>query len=313
MLKNIKNSLVSKKLISLNSHFLEMIQLYESGSFPSVSLLSGEKGIGKFTLIIHFLNYIYSKKEITNYNVEQNLINTNSFFYNSILNNSNSEVLFIKAEAGKNIKIEDIRNLKLILSKSSLSKEPRFIIIDEVEFFNDNSANALLKTLEDPGKNNYFILINNKQADLIKTISSRCLKKNIFLNKEQKKKIIDFLIVDKKITPLIDDIKDLSPGLFLLYNEFLNKYKIDSDENIYFKISKLLHAYKKEKNKALVNLSFLLIDQFFYQLVGTDRNKTFFLLNLKSSIMNYINDFILYNLNLSSVLNSIELKLKDAR
>ena len=188
MLKNIKNSLVSKKLISLNSHFLEMIQLYESGSFPSVSLLSGEKGIGKFTLIIHFLNYIYSKKEITNYNVEQNLINTNSFFYNSILNNSNSEVLFIKAEAGKNIKIEDIRNLKLILSKSSLSKEPRFIIIDEVEFFNDNSANALLKTLEDPGKNNYFILINNKQADLIKTISSRCLKKNIFLNKEQKKK-----------------------------------------------------------------------------------------------------------------------------
>ena len=188
------NPLISTKLISLNFYFNEMLNLYDTKNFPKVLLLNGTKGIGKFTLVIHFLNYIYSKSEKTPYNVRDKVINTDSIFYNSLLYQTAQDVLFIKAEENKNIKIEDIRNLKSTLSRSSLSNNPRFTIIDEVEFLNDSSVNALLKTLEEPSNNNYFILINNKQADLIKTISSRCLKSNIFLNLEQRKEVINFLI-----------------------------------------------------------------------------------------------------------------------
>ena len=38
----------------------------------------------------------------------------------------------------------------------------RFIIFDDVELFNHNSLNALLKLIEEPTKKNYFLLINNK-------------------------------------------------------------------------------------------------------------------------------------------------------
>ena len=53
----------SHKLIGLNSYFTEMVKLYELNKFPKVLLLNGRKGIGKFTLINHFLNYVFSKEE----------------------------------------------------------------------------------------------------------------------------------------------------------------------------------------------------------------------------------------------------------
>ena len=39
--------------------------------------------------------------------------------------------------------------------------------MDDVEVFNNNSLNALLKLIEEPNKNNYFLLINNETQPLI--------------------------------------------------------------------------------------------------------------------------------------------------
>ena len=216
----------STKLVSLDRFFNEMVDLYKSNKFPKSLLLNGKKGIGKFTLIMHFINYVYSKSEATKYNLKDKIININSVFYNLLLNKTTPDVIFIQAEENKNIKIEDIRSLKSILFRSSLTNNPRFIIIDEIEFLNLNSVNALLKTLEEPSTNNFFILINNQQADLIETISSRCLKKNIFLNSKQKNEIIDYFIKDKGIDNYINFQNDLSPGQFLTFNEIYLKYKI---------------------------------------------------------------------------------------
>ncbi len=303
----------SIKLISLDSYFNELVNLYESNSFPKVLLLSGKKGIGKFTLIFHFLNYVYSKKEKTKYNVEKKLINLDSIFYNSILSHTSRDVIFLEGVKGKDTKIEDVRSLKSTLSKSSLSDGPRFTIIDEVEFLNNNSANALLKTLEEPTKNNYFILINNQQTDLIKTISSRCLKNNIYLKEDQRKKIINYFIENKKMYSSIEDDVNLTPGLALRYDEIYFKYKIQVKDDIQIKLNKLLHAFKKDKNKNLINMSLFLTESFFYNLVKENVNNIDFLLTLKSTIVNKIIDFRKYNLNINSVLTEIEFKLKNAR
>ena len=60
-------------------------------------------------------------------------------------------------------------------------------------------------------------------------------------------------------------------------------------------------------------MSIFLIDQFFYSLIKENKNKIDFLLSLKLTIINKINDFIVYNLNINSVLKSIEIKLKYVR
>ena len=200
------NQPYSIKLVGLDPYFDEMVKLFDVKKFPKVLILNGKKGIGKFTLILHFINYIYSKKETTPYNIKDKVINPDSIFYNSFLNNTSQDIIFIHAEENKNIKIDDIRLLKSTLSNSSLSNNPRFTIIDEVEFLNTNSANALLKTLEEPSDNNFFLLINNQQADLLETISSRCLKNNIFLNSTQRNNIINYLTEERGIKNLIDTI-----------------------------------------------------------------------------------------------------------
>ena len=60
-------------------------------------------------------------------------------------------------------------------------------------------------------------------------------------------------------------------------------------------------------------MSIFFVDQYIYHLVKENVNNTDFLLNSKSITINKINDFVIYNLNINSVLNSIELILKNVR
>ena len=308
---NILNLSVSEKLISLDRYFEEMIDLFNTKKFPKVLLLNGKKGIGKFTLVIHFLNYIYTQNEKNKYDIKNKKIDINSSFHKKLLNQTNQDVFLIKAEENKNIKIDEIRNLKSSLSRTSLSKNSRFTIIDEVEFVNENSVNALLKILEEPSGNNFFILINNQQANLIKTISSRCLISNVFLNIIETNKVIDYLIEAKNINDLLDFNEGLTPGFFVRFNEIFLSCSLDKNDNIFININKLLKEYKKNKDKTLINLTLFLIDQFFFDLAKKNKNNLDFLLNTKLSINKNINDFIYYNLNINSVLNSIEIKLNN--
>ena len=307
---NLKHSF-SKKLVGLDTYFNEMLKLYENKKFPKVLLLCGDKGIGKFTLVAHFINYIFSKEEKIPYNVKDKIINENSSFYNLLLNKTTQDVIFVESSEKKNIKIDEIRSLKSTLANSTLSDKPRFTIIDEVEFLNVNSVNALLKTLEEPTVNNFFILINNKQADLIETISSRCLKTNVFLNPIQRNKVIDYLFKHRSITNVIDYNSSLSPGLFLKFNEIFFKYKISLDDNIFIMLSLLMTGYKKEKDKSLISLANFLIDQSFFKKIKSNENNIEFLLDTRSSIIKMIKDFVQFNLNINSVLNSIKIKLRN--
>jgi len=305
------NKLYSTKLVGLDYYLNEMINLYEAKKYPNVLLLNGKKGIGKFTLIMHFINYIFSKNETNPYNIKDKTINVESPFYNSLLNNTTQDIIFVQAEENKNIKIEDIRFLKSTITNSSLSNNPRFTIIDEVEFLNTSSVNALLKTLEEPSSNNFFILINNQQNDLIETISSRCLKNNIFLNSQQKSDVIKYLIEDRSIDNVIDSDNNLSPGLFLKFNEIYLKHKITRDDNIFTKLNTLILGYKKDKVKALISLSYFLIDHHFFHKINNNKHEIEFLLNTKSHIIETINNFVKFNLNINSVLNSIKIKLNN--
>ena len=98
--------------------------------------------------------------------------------------------------------------------------------------------------------------------------------------------------------------------MFLNFNEIYLKYKINKDDNILIKLNILINGYKKEKNKSLISLAYFLIEYSFLEKIKNNVNDIDFLLNTKSSIVKMIHDFVQFNLNISSVLNSIENKLK---
>ena len=81
-------------------------------------------------------------------------------------------------------------SLKSKLSKSSISNGKRFIILDDVETFNKNSLNALLKIIEEPSTNDYFILINNETKKSLKLLNQDVLKLRFCYQENKRTKLL---------------------------------------------------------------------------------------------------------------------------
>ena len=187
----------STVLFELTDHLNFIIKLNKSDKLPKVLMLSGKKGIGKCTLVNHFMSYIFDKE---NYNLEEKIINDKSIFYKQYTNNTFPNIVYLSANKFKNVKIEDIRNLKSLLLKSTISNNKRFIILDDIEVFNHNSLNALLKIIEEPSDSNFFLLINNNTKPLLKTIKKEFEKEYIKKNENPGEARLDKKILSARKT-----------------------------------------------------------------------------------------------------------------
>ena len=310
MKNNTEEKMKNKKgLYGIDDKLDFIIDIYNRKRLPKVLMLSGKKGIGKSTLVTHFLNYIYDN---TNYNLDKKEIDYNSIFNKQFLNNTMPEVIYIQGDDFKNIKIDDIRSLRSKLSKTSISDKERFIVLDDIEIFNLNSLNALLKLIEEPSKKNNFILINNLTKPLIKTISSRSLEIKITVSNEVRKNIIESLINISNINVLIDyKTNDLSPGNFLIFNEICNENDIDPNDNFITNLNLLLNLYKKEKNIKYINMVLFFVDYYFLYLINNKKQNIDRISEDKSYVIKNINNFISYNLNQNSLINAINNKLQN--
>ena len=296
----------TSKLFGHNESFLFFKNLILNKKLPNVILLSGHKGIGKFTIINHLLHYYFDNK---NYNVKENTFSTKSLFHNQFLRNLHPNIFHLNGSDFKNVKIEDIRELKQKLLKTAMNNDKRFIILDDVETFNTNSLNALLKIIEEPNKNNYFVLINSKTKPLLETIKSRCLEKNIILNSEKINQIILSLgnyFNQKNILDKI--ISNSTPGNILKFNYFFDEKKINFDEGFSYNINIILDFYKKEKDNFYKDIIFFYVDYYFKKNMSKLNNNTLNYLETRSFVIKNINDFFLYNLNQNTLINSIESK-----
>ena len=308
---NYLNPINSINLFGHEEIFKNLVSIYNLRKFPKVLLLSGNKGIGKFTLANHLIHFIFDKN---NYDIKKNAIDKNSSFHKNIVLNNCDNVINFQNNDFNNIKIDQVRNLKKIIQKTNLNNESRFIILDDVELLNLNAANALLKIIEEPSKSNYFILIDNKQKALIETVSSRCLIQKFFLSKIERSKIIKSLISLYNIESIIDYVNsDISPGLFLKYNNFCLENAVPVKSHYFLIIEELFFLYKKTKNKVFINMSIFFTDQFFYIMSKKKINEIQKINKIKIETIRYINDFFVYNLNSSSVLHTIRSQFKDGR
>jgi DNA polymerase-3 subunit delta' len=77
-------------------------------------------------------------------------------------------------EEGKSISIDRIRSLEQTLTLKPHYAKYRVVLINPAHKLNRNAANALLKTLEEPGENSLFLLVTEQLESLPATIRSRC-------------------------------------------------------------------------------------------------------------------------------------------
>ena len=298
----------SVNLFGLKDNFRFITELYLRQNLPKVLMLTGNNGSGKSTLINHFLYSIFDNE---NYNKETFTLLENSVFLKQFQKNIFPNIIYINGENYKSVKIEDIRNLKKQILQSNISKGDRFIILDDIDLFNLNSLNALLKIIEEPSKKNFFILINNKRFPLIETIKSRALEIKIFLKEEQRLDIIKKLTSVHKLDLILDPkISQLSPGNFIKFNFICKEYDIVPTNNLLENISLLIDIYKKKKNFLLIDIIFHLVDQYFKDIKDRDLLNNDKIFEIKNYILDNLNSFMIYNINQNSLINALNDKLK---
>ena len=298
-----------KKLYGLEIYFNELKELHVNNKLPNKILLSGQKGLGKSTFAFHFINYILSINEEFPYDISKNEINENNKSYKLTLNKSNPNLSLIDINIEKKfIDIGQIRNLILNLNKSSFNDKPRFVLIDNIEFLNINSINALLKTLEEPSKNIFFILINNNKK-ILPTLSSRCLNFKISLSNSSSNKITNILLGNK-----IDEIinKDLvnyysTPGNLYNIAKFAEENKYDLSNVDLKKLLKILIEKKHYKKNYFIKFIIFDFIEYYFQKISVNFSSNFF--NKYSYYIKRISDTKRFNLDEDSLFIEFEEEL----
>lgn len=112
--------------------------------------------------------------------------------------------------------VEAVRKLKKFLSQKAYNHPSKIIFIPEAHQLNLESQNTLLKTLEDPGENNYIILTSTHPARLLPTIISRCHQ--IKVTDTQSIKSVTLV----KTSGQVKKDLNLAPTLYIDKNEIKN-------------------------------------------------------------------------------------------
>ena len=312
---SISDSKKQTHLYNYKNEFNYFIDMFSNNKLPNKILIKGKKGIGKCTFAYHFINYIFSKNEKNSYDINNLKINEKNKNY-ILLNESVHPNIFIidLEEKKKSIDIESSREIIKFNNKSSLINNNKIILINDSEFLNLNSANALLKIIEEPNENTLIILIQDSSKNILETLSSRFISFNFKLNFDQ--------VLDTANKILNIDIKDFISTEYLYYSltpEFLiNLYNFSREEKINLKetrfrelISIIIEKSLFKKNIFLVNNFNLLIELYFNKLIKINTDKEY-IYNSYNEVMRNINIANKYNLDKENVYNEFKTKFLNA-
>ena len=240
-------------------------------------LIGGKEGVGKkyFSLLLSQLILCKEKNEFMPCNACQSC--------KLFISSNHPDFYTIKMEEGKKkISINQIKELQTNFYESSFLSGNKIFLIEYAEFLSRDAADSLLKILEEPPKNTYFIITSHRAKQLSATIQSRCSE--VFISNPGKKEIEDWLRQENTSNENLKLALNLALGHPLRIKELLDDNILDSRNSFINEISQLI---KKGKNivslseewpkepKALVFklewMSNLMMDAIRYQMTGDEK------------------------------------------
>lgn len=184
----------------------QLWQSYQQNRLPHALLFSGIAGIGKMHMAILFAHSLLCSQPNDTGDVcgqcrSCHLINAKS----------HADLLVVEPEeSGQMIKIDQIREVIEFVNSSAQQGGYRIIIINPANAMNQNAANALLKSLEEPTARCLLILVSNKRLKLLPTIKSRC--QEIAFQKPEHEMGVKWLIEKNNQIPNAELLLSLANG-----------------------------------------------------------------------------------------------------
>ena len=198
-------------------------------------LFAGPDGIGRKLAARCFIEHLFAPAEMALAN--QNILRTH------IHQGNHPDVLWVEptylhqgkrltaAEAAEAdlkrktapiIRLEQIREIGQFLARSALEAPRSVVVIEQAETMAEAPANALLKTLEEPGQAT-LILIARSVESLLPTLVSRCQKIPFFrLSSEEMKQVLQKAGHEELLQhPLLLQFAEGSPGAAIAHWQML--------------------------------------------------------------------------------------------
>jgi DNA polymerase-3 subunit delta' len=131
-------------------------------------LIQGPSGLGKSNFALQFAQLLLCKARQGH--------KVCGHCQSCLLNAANTHPDLHVVESDKQIGVDQIREaIKKLVSSAHMSGA-KVLIIYDAHTMTESSANALLKTLEEPTANTFLLLTTDKPERLLPTIKSRCEK-----------------------------------------------------------------------------------------------------------------------------------------
>jgi DNA polymerase-3 subunit delta' len=91
-----------------------------------------------------------------------------------VLTGSHPDVVAVEPEGTASITVDQARRIASLSSLAPLEADRKVFLFEEAGLMNDEAANALLKTIEEPTPSTHFVLVTESEQDLPDTVASRC-------------------------------------------------------------------------------------------------------------------------------------------
>lgn len=245
----------------------QIINSINGDRFSHALIVTGENGIGKSLIAKETAIRLLGKKE------EKQYVDI---------------VEFKMPKDKKSIGIDEVKNIIQETTKKPYEGDKKVIILYRAESMTEAAQNAFLKTIEEPPKGIFIILLCEKLENILDTIKSRC---QIYkLNRLSEKEMLEFLnnkfqnlsedelkavsafsdgipgraerfLEDKSLMEIRDTVVDILKGVCegrldktLMYTEFLIRYKNQWQEVLTYFLSYIRDTliYKEAGNRELI-------------------------------------------------------------
>ena len=202
-----------------------LYKLYKS-QLPNSIILTGQDVDIITNIANNFASLVISKKLIQDYNEFQESMYNPHYQETQFLLRIEPIFLEDKQRFKKNIYREDIRHVNQFFSTKDEVNQKRICIINLIDDFSLDAANSILKIIEEPNKNNHFIIVNQNKTRCLKTIVSRSHR--IFFGKLSYDDYINFY-KDSENEKYLNYLYQITNGSSFLTNKFIefNFYEIN--------------------------------------------------------------------------------------
>lgn len=182
-----------------------------------------------------------------------------------------SPYVSVTAIENDEIKVSEIKKIIKNCELTAHNNLAKIVIIEELDLLNESAANALLKTLEEPTADTFFLMFTKNYTDILPTVKSRSIVYDIKFSQKDKYNYLKYTFdmsqeaVEKSLQMARDDINiiakiKLEQHFWVLRNNLMKVLVNQTNPNVFLKE---INLYFRD---ALYWLTSIIIDVYNYKL-----------------------------------------------